>query len=265
MYLTQQLDGVYTDTDPRSYQLSSYSYLILPTKVGGQFNEAKGRTLGAFAYYAMCQAQQQSASLGYSPMPINLVQASFDQIRKIPGVEVQNIDIADVQEPDVLDRRHEPARRERSATAGVRQAGHACQCADGHRWREVHPDGRRRPTGAASPHEPGAGRRSRRGAERRQRTMPPCARRTAAPTDDTVVRPRHRGSAPRRSGDPTRRCTGGPAAVHGRAGPADGARRVPPAGRRSQTARRAGRRAHAGPRARPRARRGVTSPSKEPE
>ena len=86
VYLTQQLEGVYTDTDPRSYQLSSYSYLIVPTKVAGQFNEDKGKTLGAFAYYAMCQAQQQSASLGYSPMPINLVEASFEQIRKIPGV-----------------------------------------------------------------------------------------------------------------------------------------------------------------------------------
>ncbi|MBI4932302.1 MAG: substrate-binding domain-containing protein, partial [Actinobacteria bacterium] len=99
VYLTQNLDGVYTDADPRSYQLSSYSYLILPTKVGGQFNEAKGKTLGAFAYYAMCQAQQQSASLGYSPMPINLVQASFDQIRKIPGVVVQDIDIAQCKNP----------------------------------------------------------------------------------------------------------------------------------------------------------------------
>jgi phosphate ABC transporter phosphate-binding protein len=98
-YLTQDLSGVYNDTDPRSYQLSSYSYLILPTRVGGQFNEAKGRTLGAFAYYAMCQAQQQSASLGYSPMPVNLVEASFEQIRKIPGVEVQNIDIAQCDNP----------------------------------------------------------------------------------------------------------------------------------------------------------------------
>ncbi len=98
-YLTQQLDGVYRDTDRRNYQLSSYSYFILPTKVGGQFNEAKGRTLGAFAYYAMCQAQQQSASLGYSPLPINLVQASFDQIRKIPGVVVQDISIAQCKNP----------------------------------------------------------------------------------------------------------------------------------------------------------------------
>jgi ABC-type phosphate transport system substrate-binding protein len=99
LYLTQNLSGVYTDKDPRSYQLSSYSYLILPTRVAGQFNEAKGLTLGAFAYYAMCQAQQQSASLGYSPMPVNLVEASFEQIRKIPGVQVQTIDIAQCKNP----------------------------------------------------------------------------------------------------------------------------------------------------------------------
>ena len=99
VYLTQKLDGVYNDTDPRNYPLSSYSYLIIPTVVAGQFNLDKGETLGAFAYYAMCQAQQQSASLGYSPMPINLVQASFDQIRKIPGVVVQNIDIAACNNP----------------------------------------------------------------------------------------------------------------------------------------------------------------------
>ena len=99
VYLTQKLDGVYTDNDPRTYVLSSYSYLILPTTIAGQFNEDKGKTLGAFSYYAMCQAQQQSASLGYSPMPVNLVQAGFDQIRKIPGVAVQDIDITQCKNP----------------------------------------------------------------------------------------------------------------------------------------------------------------------
>jgi phosphate transport system substrate-binding protein len=99
VYLTQQLEGVYSDTDPRSYQLSSYSYFILPTTIAGQFNEAKGRTLGAVAYYMMCQAQQQSASLGYSPMPINLVQASLKQIAKIPGVQVQSVDIKKCNNP----------------------------------------------------------------------------------------------------------------------------------------------------------------------
>lgn len=98
-YLTQDLSGVYNDTDPRSYQLSSYSYFILPTRVGGQFNDAKGRTLAAFTYYAMCQAQQQSASLGYSPLPVNLVTASFEQIAKIPGAEVQNINVQQCNNP----------------------------------------------------------------------------------------------------------------------------------------------------------------------
>jgi phosphate ABC transporter phosphate-binding protein len=98
-YLTQDLSGVYTNADPRNYELSSYSYFILPTRVRGNFSEAKGRTLAAFAYYAMCQAQQQSASLGYSPIPINLVQAALDQIRLIPGAEVQNIDIQQCHNP----------------------------------------------------------------------------------------------------------------------------------------------------------------------
>jgi phosphate ABC transporter phosphate-binding protein len=98
-YLTQKLEGVYRDDDPRTYPLSSYSYFILPTEAKGRFDAGKGKTLAAFSYYAMCQGQQESKQLGYSPMPINLVQASFDQIRKIPGAVVQNIDIASCHNP----------------------------------------------------------------------------------------------------------------------------------------------------------------------
>ncbi|MHC3470124.1 phosphate ABC transporter substrate-binding protein PstS [Streptomyces sp. 7R007] len=98
-YLTQQLDGVYNDTDRRNYPLSSYSYMILPLKVQGTFTKAKGKTLGAFSYYFMCQGQQQAPDLGYSPLPINLVQAGFDQIRRIPGVQAQNINIRNCNNP----------------------------------------------------------------------------------------------------------------------------------------------------------------------
>ena len=140
-YLTQDLSGVYTNDDPRNYELSSYSYFILPTKVGGQFNEAKGRTLGAFSYYAMCQAQQQSASLGYSPLPINLVTASFDQIAKIPGVDVADRSTSPTcNNPTFSARRRERARSERAAAAGVRQAGPIAVC-----------DRHRRPAGSARP------------------------------------------------------------------------------------------------------------------
>lgn len=98
-YLTQQLDGVYNDTDRRNYPLSSYSYMILPLTVQGTFTKAKGKTLGAFSYYFMCQGQQQAPQLGYSPLPINLVKAGFDQIRRIPGVQAQNINIKGCNNP----------------------------------------------------------------------------------------------------------------------------------------------------------------------
>ena len=101
LYLTENLQGVYTDPDPRTYTLSSYSYLILPTTIASDssFSAAKGATLAAFSYYAMCQGQQQSALLGYSPMPINLVEASFNQIAKIPGADVQSINIQGCNNP----------------------------------------------------------------------------------------------------------------------------------------------------------------------
>ena len=99
LYLTQKLDQVYGDPDSRVYPLSSYSYMIIPTTIQGSFSTDKGRTLADFIYYAMCQGQQQMGLLGYSPMPINLVQASFNQITKIPGAVAQNINIQSCHNP----------------------------------------------------------------------------------------------------------------------------------------------------------------------
>ncbi|MFE7777768.1 phosphate ABC transporter substrate-binding protein PstS [Streptomyces sp. NPDC057445] len=98
-YLTQKLDRVYNDRDPRSYPLSSYSYMIIPTKTESNFNAQKGKTLGAFAYYFLCQGQQHVDNLGYSPLPINLVQAGLKQVRRIPGVDVESVDIKDCRNP----------------------------------------------------------------------------------------------------------------------------------------------------------------------
>ncbi len=98
-YLTQRLEGVYANNDPRAYPLSSYSYMIIPTAVSGTFTEEKGTTLGAFAYYFLCAGQQQADVLGYSPLPINLVEAGLEQVRRIPGVDVQNINVAGCNNP----------------------------------------------------------------------------------------------------------------------------------------------------------------------
>jgi phosphate ABC transporter permease subunit PstA/phosphate ABC transporter phosphate-binding protein len=98
-YLTQILDGVYDNPDARAYPLSSYSYMILPTEVSGSFTTAKGKTLGAFGYYFLCEGQQQADTLGYSPLPKNLVTAGFDQLKRIPGVNVQSINLSKCHNP----------------------------------------------------------------------------------------------------------------------------------------------------------------------
>jgi phosphate ABC transporter phosphate-binding protein len=98
-YLTQDLSQVYTNPDRRTYPLSSYSYMVLPTDARFGFTTAKGATLGDFGKYALCQGQNQVNALGYSALPINLVHAGFDQLKKIPGANVGNINIRSCNNP----------------------------------------------------------------------------------------------------------------------------------------------------------------------
>lgn len=100
LYLTQILDGVYNDDDARTYPLSSYSYMIVPTgNDDPRLNEAKGRTLGDFAYYFLCEGQQQAPALGYSPLPLNLVTAGFNQVKRIPGADTTGKDPSTCNNP----------------------------------------------------------------------------------------------------------------------------------------------------------------------
>ena len=94
-YLIQNLDDVYTYKDPRTYPLSSYSYLIVPRDsrvINGNnagppsgFSTAKGASLSTWLNYVLCGAQQSAAGLGYSPLPKPLVQGGFAQDAHIPG------------------------------------------------------------------------------------------------------------------------------------------------------------------------------------
>jgi ABC-type phosphate transport system substrate-binding protein len=52
--LTSDLSKVYVDPDPRTYPMSSYSYMILPKDTTSNFNTEKGKTLSEFAAY--CQS-----------------------------------------------------------------------------------------------------------------------------------------------------------------------------------------------------------------
>ncbi|WP_354438392.1 substrate-binding domain-containing protein [Marmoricola sp. OAE513] len=84
-YLTQKLDRVYVNPDKRTYALSSYVYAIIPTAANDQrlSSTPKRQTLADFLYYSICQGQSEIGPVGYSPLPINLVKAGFEQIAKI--------------------------------------------------------------------------------------------------------------------------------------------------------------------------------------
>ncbi|CAB4940750.1 unannotated protein [freshwater metagenome] len=104
LYLTQILDGVYNSTDPRAYPLSSYSYMIIPTGADDQrMTTAKRQTLGDFMYYSLCEGQAKAGPYGYSPLPLNLVQAGFTQLARLkeadPAVDIENRDATRCNNP----------------------------------------------------------------------------------------------------------------------------------------------------------------------
>jgi phosphate transport system substrate-binding protein len=104
LYLTQILDGVYTNPDSRAYPISSYSYMIIPTGADDpRMTTAKRQTLADFLYYSLCSGQSKAGPYGYSPLPLNLVQAGFSQIAKLkkadPGVNLTNRDVTTCNNP----------------------------------------------------------------------------------------------------------------------------------------------------------------------
>ncbi|WP_220699257.1 phosphate ABC transporter permease PstA [Nocardioides cavernaquae] len=127
--LTQILDEVYTHGDPRSYPLSSYSYMILPTAVENGFSEEHGRTLAAFADYFLCEGQQQAPRLGYSPLPKELVIAGMAQIKRIPGAVVKNQNLDKCNNPTFAGGRNVLVANAPQPAACDRQG--ATQCVEG--------------------------------------------------------------------------------------------------------------------------------------
>jgi ABC-type phosphate transport system substrate-binding protein len=105
-YLLQNLANVYTDTDPRTYPLSSYVYMIEPTgsaPAETSITTGKRQALADFGYYSICQGQKEIGPIGYSPLPVNLVEAGFGQLQKLqtadPGVDLTNLNILTCNNP----------------------------------------------------------------------------------------------------------------------------------------------------------------------
>jgi phosphate transport system substrate-binding protein len=110
-YLLQNLDNVYTYSDPRTYPLSSYSYTIMPTsptdptmaRSGNPPFPGKAQALAEFLDYSICEGQEYIGPIGYSALPVNLVEAGFGQIQKIaaaaPQVQLSNLNIYSCHNP----------------------------------------------------------------------------------------------------------------------------------------------------------------------
>lgn len=106
-YLLQNLDQVYVNADERTYPMSSYSYMLIPTAANDpRMTTAKRQTLADYLYYSVCQGQAEMGPIGYSPLPINLVQASFEQTAKLkqadPGVDLTQRDVTTCHNPTFI-------------------------------------------------------------------------------------------------------------------------------------------------------------------
>ena len=99
------------------------------TKCDPTMNTAKRQTLADFDNFSLCDGQSQMAPIGYSPLPVNLVEASFRQVtlaaqgrpcgRRLPAQP------RSLRQPDVHPR---PSQRklpskDRPIASGVRQGG----------------------------------------------------------------------------------------------------------------------------------------------
>jgi ABC-type phosphate transport system substrate-binding protein len=103
-YLLETLNNVYTYGDPRTYPLSSYSYLIEPTASNDStMSTSKRQTLVNWMSYSLCSGQAEIGPIGYSALPVNLVEAAYQQIGKQhtadPSVQLTGLNITNCHNP----------------------------------------------------------------------------------------------------------------------------------------------------------------------
>ena len=102
--------------------------MIIPTgPTDSRMTTAKRQTLADFLYYSLCAGQTKAGPYGYSPLPLNLVQAGFEQIAKLkvadPLVDLTDRDVRSCNNPtfDGKNLVEEQAGRDRAPAGRVRQ------------------------------------------------------------------------------------------------------------------------------------------------
>lgn len=86
-YATQRDDGThvltFTPGDPKAYNPSTYSYMLL--RIGSGADPGKGATLTAFANYDLTIGQSQASRLGYASIGRALIEYGLAHLKVVPG------------------------------------------------------------------------------------------------------------------------------------------------------------------------------------
>ena len=85
----------------------------------------KRQSIADFEYYSICQGQSQIGPIGYSPLPVNLVEAAFGQIQKLKQADSERRpdgpEHPDLQQADVRpgSTEHELSDHHRAPASGL--------------------------------------------------------------------------------------------------------------------------------------------------
>ncbi|MBX3315061.1 MAG: substrate-binding domain-containing protein [Actinobacteria bacterium] len=105
--LSQELSGVYRSTNPLTYPISAYSYLVVQchtgqgrgTCTGPYANPGVTETLSGWMRYIACDGQIRMARLGYSPLPPNLSQEISNAIGRLTGRAAEKLSAGNCGNP----------------------------------------------------------------------------------------------------------------------------------------------------------------------
>lgn len=97
--LEQTLTPVFESSEARAYPISAYSYLVMAEQT--KISSSRQKVEAQFVQFLACQGQEAAGELGYSPLPPNLVQADFDAVQRIDGVQLPTPTASNCPDPYV--------------------------------------------------------------------------------------------------------------------------------------------------------------------
>ena len=105
--LSQNLSGVYASSNPLTYPISAYSYIVTQcapspdraTCKGPYSNPGITSTFSKWLRYIACDGQVNMAAIGYSPLPPNLSQEMANAIGRMQGTSPETLTAANCANP----------------------------------------------------------------------------------------------------------------------------------------------------------------------